>query len=320
MDEISTIVLIRSGAIGDFIVTLPAIQLLRRSHPGARLVLVARNRVRSLVKNLVDEFLDIDGPLLLPFFHEKVDQLCREYEYLNAFDLVISYLGSDGPVSNNLRALTRPHVVNANPLPPPDYNRHITEFLLSPLAELVDVSSPPVPTVTIDERETAKADKFLKSCGISESTHVVAAHPGSGGRQKVSPPSNLARAVNWIQEAFPRTRVLAIEGEADEQDVLAFKRELGDLCVIVKKQNLAEVAAILRRASLFLGNDSGIAHLAAAVGTPAVVVFRASNPAVWAPRGKRVWVATDASVQKTVRLVAAKVLSRKRSNPTGARI
>jgi len=296
----SSILLIRSGAIGDFIVTLPVIQLLRRACESCRLVLVAKNRVRPLAKSLVDEFHDEDGSLLVPFFHKKVDRRCQEYEYLNTFDLIVSYLGAEGTVCENLQRLTRPRVINANVLPPPDYKRHITDFLLEPLSEILDISSPPLPSVPISEEEKIKADAFLRSCGIDESTPVVAVHPGSGGRHKVSPPANFSRAVKWIREISPETAVLAIEGETDEKDVLAFKARLDGPCATAKRENLLEVAAILSRASLFLGNDSGIAHLAAAVGTPAVVVFRASNPSIWAPRGKQVWLATDESLRETV--------------------
>jgi ADP-heptose:LPS heptosyltransferase len=61
-----------------------------------------------------------------------------------------------------------------------------------------------------------------------------------------------------------------------------------DVDRIVENQTLSVLAAILQRAELFLGNDSGVAHLTAAVGCPSLVIFGPSDPQVWSPRGDRV--------------------------------
>jgi hypothetical protein len=385
MNRFDRILVIRSGAIGDFIVTLPVIQLLRQAYAKSRLAVVAKNRVRGLVKRLVDEFLDIDGRLLLPFFHGNLDRSCDEFRYLNTFDLVVSYLGAEGQVSTNLLALSEAKVINADPLPPEGYDHHVTEFLLRPLSEIVDVSSAPPPSVAISEEDRMKAETFLsvsrhttshwrsrecsappahtKDCGVpsprpgrkvppaiagdrptsirmafyeavnsvdgalpwisrsliditTDCTHrmiepsaaVIAVHPGSGSRRKVIPARTFCQAVEWIQAQYPRTTVMTVEGEADEEDVSTFERGLKTRFVRVRKENLLEVAAILSQASLFMGNDSGIAHLAAAVGVPSVVVFQASDPVVWAPRGKQVWVTNADSFAQVVQEAACKAL------------
>ena len=60
--------------------------------------------------------------------------------------------------------------------------------------------------------------------------------------------------------------------------------------------NLYELAKWLASARLYIGNDSGITHLAAAVGTPVVAIFGPTDPAVWAPRGERVAVVSGGSL------------------------
>jgi ADP-heptose:LPS heptosyltransferase len=62
--------------------------------------------------------------------------------------------------------------------------------------------------------------------------------------------------------------------------------------------NLYDVAGWLASARAYVGNDSGISHLAAAVGTPTVAIFRATDPVVWAPRGPAVTVLRDPSVEE----------------------
>jgi len=312
MRKFSRILVIRSGAIGDFIVTLSVIHLLRQTYEKCWLAVVAKNRVRGLVKGVVDEFVDIDGRILVPFFRENVDRSCEEYRYMNKFDLVVSYLGATGQVSKNLLSLTKPRVINADALPPEAYDHHITEFLLEPVSEIVDVSCAPLPSVFVGQEEKARAETFLSASGMKPSAPVIAVHPGSGSRPKISPARSFCQAVNWIQERFPTVSVLAIEGEADEESVTAFEQGLSTRCVRVRKEDLREVAAVLSQSSLFIGNDSGIAHLAAAVGVPSIVVFRAGNPVVWAPRGKKVWVANEDSFLQTVEQAAGKVLGARR--------
>ncbi|MDP2895233.1 MAG: glycosyltransferase family 9 protein [bacterium] len=308
-EGIERILVIRSGAIGDFIITLPVIQLLRRAFPGGWLSLVAKSRVRPLVQGVVDEFVDIDGTLLLPFFGERPDPVCEEFRYLNTFDLIISYLGSGGIISANLLSLPHPRVVNADVIPPPDYSRHITEYLLEPLSQLIDTSSPPFPSITIptDAKEWARG--FLRASGVSSSGPLIAVHPGSGSRDKIVAPATFCRAVRQLQRRLPGAHVLVVEGEADEECVSVFLRELGAPHLNVKNRNLVEVASLLSHASLFLGNDSGIAHLAAAVGVPTIAVFRASNPKVWAPRGAHVWVATKDSLPQVIEELPPRLIS-----------
>jgi ADP-heptose:LPS heptosyltransferase len=59
---------------------------------------------------------------------------------------------------------------------------------------------------------------------------------------------------------------------------------------VARGLKLVELAAVLERCALFLGNDSGVTHLAAAVGAPVVAVFGQASPAIWEPRGERVHV------------------------------
>jgi len=61
-----------------------------------------------------------------------------------------------------------------------------------------------------------------------------------------------------------------------------------DLPDAVRIDDLYDLACWLARARLYIGNDSGITHLAAAVGTPTIVLFGPTDPAIWAPRGSRV--------------------------------
>lgn len=110
---------------------------------------------------------------------------------------------------------------------------------------------------------------------------VLALHPGSGGAAKNW--DGMAEVVHAWRHGGGR--VLALLGPAEIE-----RRTSVPADVVVAGEPLARVAAVVRRAHRFLGNDSGISHLAGLVGAAALVLFGDTDPAVWAPRGDHVRV------------------------------
>jgi heptosyltransferase-3 len=108
----------------------------------------------------------------------------------------------------------------------------------------------------------------------------VIIHPFSGSRRK-----------NWPLRQFEelaRRLKLPVEWTAGPEDELAQARRFNDLRLLVEW---------IAGARLFIGNDSGIAHLAAAAGVPTIALFSASDPRVWAPRGKNVALVHGVSME-----------------------
>ena len=113
---------------------------------------------------------------------------------------------------------------------------------------------------------------------------VLAVHPGSGSPHKNWP---LNQFIALIQ-ALPRhVTPLLILGEADAALVAPLIQALPDT-PRVTGHTLVEVASVLANCAGYVGNDSGITHLAAALGLPVVALFGPSNPEHWAPRGPHV--------------------------------
>jgi ADP-heptose:LPS heptosyltransferase len=116
---------------------------------------------------------------------------------------------------------------------------------------------------------------------------LVALHPGSGGRHKCWPPDRYGRLCDRLT-AMGYTPVLTA-GPADEgviQAVMAGASAARP--VVVDQAPLTHLAGLLTRCRAMMGNDSGITHLAAAVGIPTIALFGPTDPAVWGPRGKTV--------------------------------
>ncbi|MGA2213983.1 MAG: glycosyltransferase family 9 protein, partial [Bryobacteraceae bacterium] len=113
-------------------------------------------------------------------------------------------------------------------------------------------------------------------------------HPFSGSERK-----------NWPLDRFRELALrlaLPVRWCAGPEETLP--REL--MSDALRFENLYELARWLRSARVYIGNDSGITHLAAAVGTPVVAIFGPTDPAVWAPRGERVRVVSGIAVDEVL--------------------
>jgi ADP-heptose:LPS heptosyltransferase len=111
----------------------------------------------------------------------------------------------------------------------------------------------------------------------------LAVHPGSGSRSKSWPADRFSRLVH----ALGAPRFLLVEGPADAE-AAATLRAAHAGALVARGLTPRVLGAVLARAGAFVGNDSGVSHLAAAWGAPTVALFGPTDPAVWSPVGPRV--------------------------------
>lgn len=238
--------LIRPGAIGDLVVSLPAMEHLRADYTEAW---VARanvplvrfaNRVRAISDTGLD-LLEIEG-----------QDASRTIEALRGFDSIVSWYGSQRPeFVERVRALQLPFTF----LPAlPDGSVHAVDYYLAQVQG------------GVGRRPEIR-------CEIRARTNCAIIHPFSGSAVK-----------NWPLERF---RVLAARLKT-RLPVLWTAGPSEALEEAIRFDDLYELACWLGSARLFIGNDSGISHLAAAAGTPVVAIFGPTDPAIWSPRGERV--------------------------------
>jgi hypothetical protein len=130
---------------------------------------------------------------------------------------------------------------------------------------------------------------MLVRAGWRTDTRLVIAHPGAGGRAKRWPAEGFAQVLAPLC-ARPDLTVVLHEGPVDADAVAALERRLAGSARVLRELPLVEVAGALAHGAAYLGNDSGISHLAAALGVPAVVLFEQRSIA-WRP-----WSASAAVV------------------------
>lgn len=174
-----------------------------------------------------------------------------------------------------------PRLTVCDPFPPPGV--HSAESYVAALGDWGVEPSPRVPLFVPSVDAGENAVLLLARLGVG----FVALHPGSGSVRKNAPPelfAGLARALS------PTAPWLLIEGPADGVAVAAVASAPG--AVRTGALNLHALATVLSRASLYVGNDSGVTHLAAALGVPTIALFGPTDPRSWAPVGPRVAVLT----------------------------
>lgn len=144
----------------------------------------------------------------------------------------------------------------------------------------VPVSDRPPTQLAVTEAASATIAARLQATGLADTPFVVT-HPAAAFATKRWAAENFGRVADQL--AGQGLGVVAITAPEETLIVDGLKRNTSAPVVAFSDLSLPEITALLARARLFVGNDSGIAHLAAAVATPAVVIFGSSNIAHWQP-------------------------------------
>jgi heptosyltransferase-2 len=282
------ILFIRGGALGDFIVSLPTLRLLRERWPEAHLEVLGHPRISEIALNryYLNGVRSVNHGPLSTFFTPRAVLDPAWMDYIGDFDLVLTYFyDPDEFFFTNLQRCKPGRILTHSPRVPEGFGqpaaRHFAG-ILQPLELALgeDAASDLFPL----PEDIAAARSFL--AGLRPETRLVAIHPGSGGEPKNWPANSWAQLGRRLVQARPEVTLLLVEGEADAEPAQILLEAWKDLPHLrARWLPLPILAAVLREASLFLGHDSGVTHLAAAArrALPIVALFGPTDPLVWAP-------------------------------------
>lgn len=291
------LLVIRGGAIGDFILTLPAIRLLRENFPDAHIEILGYQHIIALAEGryYAAATRSIEYGAMAGFFIPNAELAPDLVEYFASFHQIVTYLfDPDLHFESNLRRAGVKNILRA--FARIDDSDHAARQLALPLQRLALYIEDAAAAVHLIAEDHAFATRFLAEC---DERPLIALHPGSGSPRKNWP---VDRWVELGRALLQRgTQLLIVGGEADEERIDVLREAWRDSPVLVARHlPLPHLAAILARSRLFIGHDSGISHLAAAVGAKCVLLFGPTDPAVWAPAnpGVNVLEAPDEDLAK----------------------
>ena len=284
----SKILVIRGGAIGDFILTLPVLSALRQQFPNAKLEVLGYPNIARLAVagGLADAVRSIEARPLAGFFARGGVLEPELQEYFASFAIIISYLyDPDGIFEANVQRSCKGQFIAGPHRPDESKSEHATAVFLEPLKRLAIFDSDIVPRLTVSE------------VGVPSSLQLncIAIHPGSGSEKKNWP------LEKWIELARQLLNssgapLLIVGGEAESAKIQRFKNALPQQrAEFAFNLPLPTLAGRIASCSLFIGHDSGITHLAAAAGVPVVALWAETSPDIWRPLGDRVTVLRSSS-------------------------
>lgn len=288
--EVRKVLLIRLRSIGDTVLATPSIIALKRFIPDAQIDIL----VEDWVAPVLDDHPDLNKVITLErnslAARARVAHEIRAARYDVVYNLhggttatlLTRATGARHRVGYSTYQYTQLHNHQA-PSPLLLWGQQKTHSVEQQLALLgwtgVPVTDRPPTKLAITNAASAAVNEKLRGAGLHEQK-LALIHPAAAFATKQWATKNFARVVEFLTEAGFSS--IAIAGPR-EMGVLTELMSNSSAKLVTFDLSLPEVAALAARSQLFVGNDSGIAHIAAAVGTPSVVIFGSSNIAHWRP-------------------------------------
>ncbi len=286
------ILVVRLRSIGDTVLATPSLFALRRFVPQARIDILLEDWVAPVLEGseLVDEVITI--PRHSNAARARVARELHRANYDVAYNLhggtTATFLtratGARHRVGFNNYQYARLHN-HVSPSPLDVWQRPQLHSVEQQLALIgwtgVPVSDRPPTKLTIRSAATAAISQRLRDKDILDHQSIALIHPAAAFATKQWATENFARVVEKVSaRGFLPVAVVA----PNEKPLLQSLINAATVQMVgFDDLSLPEIAALAARAKLFIGNDSGIAHIAAAVATPCVVIFGSSNIAHWRP-------------------------------------
>jgi heptosyltransferase III len=264
---------VRGGALGDFLLTLPALQALRL----ANVTLVTRPSYSALLRALGWEhiWVNLESSKVAALFQHNQQNSCTELEWLAEFDEIYAWMtDADGQFHRNVQTAGGRNFTLLNPIVS-NAGNHASQQLANGLnVDITPVRWPQPPAVL----------PFPEHLAI---------HPGSGSLSKNWPVDYWLELMRRLASVQPNLSFLIVAGEADERPLQQMKSALKTSPLPVtwaENLPLPELASALAGCVGYLGHDTGITHLAASLDLRTLALFGPTDPAIWAPLGNQVQV------------------------------
>jgi heptosyltransferase-3 len=289
-----TIVMIHPGGFGDVLLAVPAMVRLRTRFPNHRLVLCAGDQIARLLLacRIIDAWTSVQGRTCADLFAGADSVTGQVQTWLEDCDLTIGWTQDlDGKLNETLKSVGVREVIVRSPFSTAIRATHQRDRFLETINEAPSDNEGDV-LLTVTEPLLHLGRACLEAAGLAIGQSPVVIHPGSGSAHKCVAPKTLATVVIALQ--ISGTTPVVLEGPADREPVERLLQSCVNPPIVLKGLDLLTVAGVLAHARLFVGQDSGVTHMAGLMGVRTVALFGPTDPARWAPRGGHVSVVQGA--------------------------
>ena len=265
------LLIIHQGALGDFILTFPALIRLRKYCDV--IDVLCQSGIGKLVKalGLVEKWYPLEAAYVASLFSDRIDSKIKTL--LTPYANIILFTLSD-QLEQTIRRITSVRACRIAPKPPKNVRTHLTEFVLKNLINcgLIKTSDAVLDDIPLPNRRSQP-----------KSRDRILLHPGAGSKRKRWPISNFLEVGALLRADGLKPEFILGPAEEDLVDALTGMNRTVNILT-----DLTELAALLKSAGGYIGNDSGASHLAAFLGLPTTVIFGPADPIRWTPVGRAV--------------------------------
>ena len=296
--EIKRVVVRGTNWVGDSVMSIPALRALRRVLPDARITLVLRPGVRGLFADaeFIDELLVYDRRNMFSAFGQVREWKKRNFDlallFQNAFEAALIPFLAGVPLRLGYATESR-RAMLSHPLALPDWRSTRHEvfyylYLVTALEQFLYQTSniceaDPDASLELSESRRQEAAHLLQTYGLNTDRSIVAICPGSiNSRAKRWPAESFAKLADKLLD---ERRQVVFVGSPAESEVSreVTNRMRNKPAVLTGKTTIDQLASILGVVDLVVTNDTGPAHIAAALGRPTLVIFGPTNPLTTRP-------------------------------------
>jgi heptosyltransferase-3 len=283
------ILVLHPGALGDLILSLPAIASLRCA--SARITIAGNLDYLAVVAgSYADDVISLSTvPLHRLYSGERLHE--SDVQFWKRFDRIVSWTGAGDPEFTARLKKIHPEACVASWRPGPGETRHVSQMFADSIGTAISRIKPP--RIVLSDTKQSRGTSWLSEKGWNNREPLVALHPGAGSEAKRWPALRfITLAQHLVQK---KIKLLIIEGPAETGLAGQVARVFPPgAAITAESEPLDLLAAAMKNCSLFIGNDSGLAHLAASLGVRSIVLFGPTLPQNWAPLGRDVVVLRNA--------------------------
>jgi len=274
------ILVIHHGALGDVVCAFPALLRLKKLY--GSITIICQSSIGQLAQefDIADKWFPLEAAAFATLYSSHIDPMVKDILRSNRKIILFSRSRS---LEKTLFSISENEVYRIPPRPGLDQKIHVTQHILSNLVrfrllEESDKDTCMSLSLSIDsDRRTPQYDPLK-----------IIIHPGSGSRKKCWPISNFVKVASSMDANGKHPEFILGPAEYDLYDILVQSKRFNTN--VHKIEKLTELAGLLKTGGGFIGNDSGVSHLAAFIGLPTVAVFGPSDPKTWKPVGRAVKV------------------------------
>lgn len=300
--KIKKVLLLKPEGIGDLLCATPAVSAIKRNLPRSTITVLCSTLTAPLLRfnPKVDKVFSLDlfwlSPLHLKVSLKSAWKILKSIWQLRKqhFDLIVDFRGDprnilfilflDGKyrlsyINQGLGFLLTNKVLESGE------KQHIVERNLYLLGKFFPRPKNPKLELFLDKKSRKNSQKILKENSLFPKDRIIAVHIGFTSPKKAWRIENFLKLIKNLNNLYPHKKIALVGTREDKKNAEALIKTCGSPKVIdlTGKLKLLETAWLIKRSDLTIACDSGLAHMATALGTPVVDLIGPSDPVVWGP-------------------------------------